>query len=212
MMIFDLVFILLFLGTVGALIAVVALLLMRQFKTASKLALFYGVGLLLYLSILIAVSIISPQRVIAMGEDRCFDDWCIAVEKVSYAQELGNEPLQTQANGEFWVVTLRLSNHARGRDQRASSTAVHLIDRNGQSYDLSLAGQEAFEAEYGTTSLLTSTIPLGQSLTVVQVYDLPPNVQDIVLTVEHPIGRFPGLLIIGSEASLFHKPTIVRLP
>ena len=212
MMIFDLIFILLVFTTVGTLIAVVVLLLLRQFKTALKYSLCYGVGLLLYLGLLMAVSLLSPQRVIAMGEERCFDDWCLAVENVSYAQELGPEQLQAQDNDVFGIVTIRLSNQARGRDQRASSTAIHLLDREGQIYNITPAGQAAFEAGYGATSELTSTIPLGQSITVVQVFEIPQDAQEMVLTVEHPVGRFPGLFIIGSEASLWHKPTIVRLP
>ena len=212
MMIFDLVFILLVFTTVGTLITVVVLLLLKHFKTALKFSLIYGVGLLLYLGILITVSLISPQREIVMGEDWCFDDWCLAVENVSYTQELGAEHLQAQTNDVFCIVTIRLSNQARGRDQRASSTAIHLLDREGQIYNIIPIGQAAFEAEYGATSELTSTIPLGQSITVMQVFEIPQDAQEMVLTVEHPVGQFPGLFIIGSEASLFHKPKIVRLP
>ncbi|MCB1044838.1 MAG: DUF4352 domain-containing protein [Acidobacteria bacterium] len=211
MNIFDLFFLFLVLATFSTLIADVALLFLGRFKTVLKLLLYYGVGLLLYFFALIAVSVTSEQREIAMKEDRCFDDWCIAVEDVSFAQQLGHEQYQAQAKGLFYIVKLRLSNHARGRDQRASSAAVHLFDRYGQNYDVSLTGQAAFEAEYGKTSTLTSTIPLGQSITVVQVFDVPQNADNIFLTVEHPVGWFPGLLIMGHESSLFHKPTIVRL-
>jgi hypothetical protein len=31
------------------------------------------------------------------------------------------------------------------------------------------------------------------------------------LTVEHPVGFSPGLFIIGDQASLFHRRTVVRL-
>ena len=39
----------------------------------------------IYLCVVIAVSLSTPRREIAMGEDRCFDDWCIAVESISGA-------------------------------------------------------------------------------------------------------------------------------
>ena len=159
-----------------------------------------------YLGVVVIVALASPQRIVALKEDRCFDDWCIAIEDVTLINELGQD-----GHGVFYVITLRLSNHARGRDQRASSIAIHLLDDQGRTYDLSPLGQAVWEAQQGPTAPLTSTVAVGQSLTTVQVFELPQDAHDVSLTVEHPVGPSPSLFIIGDEASLFHKPTIVRL-
>jgi hypothetical protein len=212
MMIFAFLFIALALTTVVALVLAVIHVVHGRFQQAGNLLFRLGVGLVLYLAIVALVGLFSPQRVVALGDDRCFDDWCVAVEDVALAQALGQgEPL-VQATGTFYVVTLRLSNHARGQDQRASSAAVHLSDRQGQQYDISLEGQKAFIEQNGPVVPLTSLIPVGQSLKTVQVFDLPTEVGQVNLTIEHPVGFSPGLFIIGDEASLLHKPTIVRLP
>lgn len=115
------------------------------------------------------------------------------------------------AEGKFYVVTLRLSNRARGREQRAGSVAVHLLDQRGHVHVVSIHGQRAFESRNGVAAPLTSAIAVGRFVDTVQVFDLPTDSAEVSLAVEHPVGPSPGLFIIGDEASLLHKPTIVRL-
>ncbi len=206
---FELVLILGFLASIAVLAGAAVSALLGRSKLAGKLLVGLGVCLAVYLGIVAGVSLASPQRVLALGEDRCFDDWCVAVENVEKTAELGQG---TRAEGVFYVVTLRLSNQARGREQRASSAAVHLLDSTGRVYDLSPSGQAAYDAEWGAAAPLTSSLAVGQSLNTVQVFDLPKNAQGVGLAVEHPVGFSPGLFVIGDEASLLHKPTIVRLP
>lgn len=211
-MIFDLLFLLMVFASVILLAAVFVALAARHARAAGWLLAFGGAGWLLYLSVLVVVSLVTPQRAVAMDQDRCFDDWCVAVEKATTTDALGRGASTVRADGIFHVVTLRLSNHARGRPQRAASAAVHLVDSRGRRYDVSLRGQAAFIAQQGATAPLTATLGVGQSLEVVQVFDLPLDASELGLTIEHPVGFSPGWLIIGDEVSLLHKPTIVRLP
>ncbi|MBU0494268.1 MAG: hypothetical protein KKA73_17090 [Chloroflexi bacterium] len=212
MAIFDLLLIIVVLAAVATLVAVVASALRGRLGLAVKLLAMYGICLALYLGVIVVVSLASPQRILTVGEDWCFDDWCMAVEEVRLVRELGQGEQIAQADGVFYVITLRLSNHARGRPQRASSAAVHLVDGHGQRYEVTPKGQGAFEAQWGPTAPLTSTLLVGQSIRIVQVFDLPNDAHDVGLTVEHPVGPSPGLFIIGDDASLLHKPPIVRLP
>ena len=210
-MISDLLFIVIVLASVVTLAAAAVSALRGRRQYAARLLVRYLALAAVYLVALVIVSLVSPQRVLAIGEDRCFDDWCIAVENVAITPELGQGEHLLRANGAFYVVTVRLSNHARGRDQRAASAAIHLIDHQDRWHDASPGGQRAYEEAHGPIVPLTATIPLGQSLTTVQVFDLPLDAHDVGLAVEHPAGFSPGRLIIGDEASLLHKPTIVRL-
>jgi hypothetical protein len=212
MMIFDLLFLVVLLTTVLALgRSIIALLRGQQTQTRQVLT-HAGLGLTLYLVVLIAVSLTTPQRVLALGDDRCFDDWCVAVEAVDQARVLGPDGQRLQAVGVFHIVTLRLSNQGRGRVQRASSAAIHLIDSHGRTYDLAPRGQAAYEAQHSVQAPLTVVVPVGEAVHIVEVFDLPVEAGPLGLTVEHPVGLSPGLLIIGNDASLWHKPTIVRLP
>jgi len=205
---FDLLFLLIVLVTVIVLLIAVVNLLRQRFAQVGKLLLRYGLGLALYFLILISVSLTSPQQVVAMKVDRCFDDWCVGVEDVTMKSELGN----VKPAGVFYVVTLKLSNQGRGRPQRVSSAAIHLLDGQGNSYAVSTPGMAAFEAQQGSIPPLTSVIEVGQPIITFLVFDVPQDAADIGLTIRHPVGPAPGLFIIGDEASLFHKPTIVRLP
>ena len=204
---FDLLFLVVVLATVIVLLISMVNVLRRRFAQTGKLLLVYGSGLTLYFLIRIIVSLTSPQRVVAMKVDRCFDDWCVGVEDVAQKSELGD----VKPEGVFYVVTLKLSNQGRGRPQRVSSAAIHLLDGQGNSYAVSTQGLAAFEAQQGSIPLLTSLIEVRQPIITYQVFDLPKDASDIGLTIRHPVGPAPGLFIIGDEASLFHKPTIVRL-
>jgi hypothetical protein len=212
MIIFDLLLIVVVLAAMAALAAIVVSMVRGRFRQARQLLALLGAGLACYLGIVVAVALVSPQRSVALKEDRCFDDWCVAVDAVTRASELGPDAQRVKARGVFYVITLRLSNHARGRAQRAASAAVHLLDGRGLTYDVSAQGQAAFEAQAGPVAPLTSTLPVGQFVTTVQVFDLPLDARDIGLTIEHPVGLSPGWFVIGDEASLLHRPTIVRLP
>lgn len=208
---FELLFVLLVLVLVATLVVAAVTALRGRRRRALALLGRVAIGVAIYLGIVVVVALIAPQRVFAVGEDRCFDDWCLAVRDVAIRPELGEGAGVVRAEGRFYVVTLRLSNHARGRSQRASSAAVRLIDGEGRTYEVSSRGQSAFEAEHGAAPPLTSTLGLGESLDTVRVFDLPADARDVGLTVEHPVGFAPGLFIIGDDASLFHRPTIVRL-
>lgn len=211
-MIFDLLFLLVVFATAALLVAVIAALAAGRSRLARWLLVLGAAGLVIYLGAVAAVSLASPQRILAVGDDWCFDDWCVAVERVATADALGQGASSVRADGAFHVVTLRLSNHARGRTQRAASAAVYLLDSQGRRYAVSSRGQAAFAAQHGATAPLTATLGVGRSLEVVQVFDLPLDASELGLTIEHPVGFSPGWLIIGDEASWLHKPTIVRLP
>jgi hypothetical protein len=211
MMIFDLLFIFVVLASAAALVfAAVSALLARRQRALTVLG-GYAVGIVIYLGVVAFVGLISPQRIFAVGEDRCFDDWCVAVADVTAVTELGEGADRVRANGQFYVVTLRLSNHARGRSQRVSSAAVHLIDDKEQLFEVSQSGQAAFEAQNGPALPLTSLLEVGQSINTVRVFDIPADSHHVGLTIVHPVGPAPGLFIIGDDASLFHKPAIILL-
>lgn len=210
-MIFDLLFIVVVLATLAMLVMAAIAGVRGRRQQATILLLRCGAVVAVYLGLVVVVSLVTPRRVLAIGEDWCFDDWCVAVDSVDFAPEVGPSDHPVRANGVFYVVRLRLSNHARGRAQRASSAAVHLLDGLGHRYEVSLDGQSAYEAQYGPTPPLTSTITLGQSVTTVRLFDVQSAARDVGLTIDHPVGFSPGLFIIGDQASLFHRRTVVRL-
>src|SRR5882724_5537376 len=117
MTIFGLVFLAAFLASVIALIAM-AYQAMRG-RTARAFLILGGwlAGVAVYLGISVAVAYSAPQRIIAVGDPWCFDDWCLTVKSVNRA-------------GPIYDVNLRISSQARRVTQRANAAWIYLRDEN----------------------------------------------------------------------------------
>ena len=76
MTIFDLIFILLFLGT---LIALLLSLILRKRRASSRILVSLGVVWCVYLAILAVTDVLASPKVFNVGEDECFDEMCFAV-------------------------------------------------------------------------------------------------------------------------------------
>ena len=209
MTIFDLVLILAVLGCILALIALCYFLLRRQWTRAKRVLLVLGSFLVVYTAVLLSVSLLSPQRVLAMHQDHCFDDWCLSVERVGQQSVVGASPIVITAHGAFYLVTVRVSSQARAIIQRALDAQVYLLDASGQRYDPDPSAQQALDATGQGGQPLDSELAPGSSFTRTVVFDLPKSSSHLALVVTH--GLFPDVLVIGSEQSFLHKPTIVPL-
>lgn len=209
MKLFDLVFIIVFLVTVALVVTVVFHAVIGRFAGAGRYLKVLAIVLGVYFTLLLAVSLLSPQSVVPLREDLCFDDWCITVDDVSFARQLGRPEAPVRPQGVFYVVTLKISNRSAGRPQRETNGGVYLLDSKGRRYEPSPEGQRAYEAQHGPTPPLSVTVEWRQSVSTVRVFDVPNDAQDLGLAVVH---SGPGLLIIGDSDSLLHKKTVYKLP
>jgi hypothetical protein len=209
MTIFDLVFLLAVLGCVLVLCSLFYFLIRRQWIQMRRVSLALGSFLVVYAVVLLSVSLLSPQRILTMHQDRCFDDWCLSVERVAQQPTLGSSPSIVTARGEFYLVTMRISSRAKAITQRALDVQIYLFDASNQSYDPSPMGQQALDATGKGGLPLSSELMPGGSFTRTVVFDLPGGASHLALVVTH--GLFPDRLVIGSEQSFFHKPTIIDL-
>jgi hypothetical protein len=192
--VFDLLFLVLFLTGAGALIAAGVNAVRGRKARAATLLKRCGVGLAVYLSIVVAVSLLSPQRFSALGDSQCSDDWCIAVSSATRTAVLQGSRID---------VDFRLSSRARGVAQRERFVTVYLRDSQGRRYDP--------EGDTAAVPFDTLLAP-GQSITASRSFVVPEAAVILGLVVAREGGgRFPGCCIIGDESSLFHKRTIVRL-
>ena len=209
MTIFDLVLILAVLESVLTLCVLFFFLLRRQWRRARHVALALFSCVVLYAAVLVSVSLFSPERVLTMHQDRCFDDWCLSVERVVQRPTVGAAPTVVRAHGTFYLVTARVSSQAKAISQRALDAQVYLLDAKGQCFDPSAPGQQALDATGQGGQALSSELAPGDSFTRIIVFDLPKGSSHLALVVTH--GQFPDLLVIGSEQSFIHKPTIIEL-
>jgi len=193
MSIFDLLFIAVFLATAATLLSVAFLAIRgrgaRALAILRRLCICAGA----YFGIVAITSIFLPRIAMQVGERRCFDDWCIAVENASRQPAGGHVA---------YSVTFRLSSTARRVSQRENSLAVYMTDDRGRRYDPAPNKPDVpFNVQLGPQESVTAT----------RVFEVPGDAHDLGVVISHE-GGFPiGWFIIGYE-TWFRKPAIVRLP
>jgi hypothetical protein len=192
MSIFDLLFIVLILATIVTLVVAAVMAFRGRGRRALVILLRLGVCAAVYLGIVILVSLVSPRRVLNVGDDQCWDDWCVAVSNMQ----------RTKADASVrYVVTLRISSRSGRRAQRGRGSYVYLMDDDGRCYD-PVPDRTAIPFDVLLQPL--------EAVNVTRVFELPADAHHPVLVMSHG-GGFPGNIIIGDSESLFHKRTVVRL-
>lgn len=192
---YDLLFLGVSIGSLGGLILATILAATGRWRRAGRLGAVVLAVWLVYAGVLVAVSLSTPARLLTLGEDRCYDDWCIAVVE-SHSVTIGSETTLT--------VTLRLSSRARRVTQRENGLIVYVLDGTGRRTD----------PRVETESLpLNTVLQPGEKLETTRVFELPAGVRDLALVLDR-VGwdRVPGLLIIGDDSSWLHAPARIHLP
>jgi len=209
MQLFEVVFIACFLFVTFSCLRIGWLLVRRRREAALRnlkgVAALVGV----YVAVVIIVALLSPQRVFQVDETRCFDDWCISVEGARAATSVGINVHPVR--GRFLLVTLRVASRARRVRQSEPHTQVYLRDVDGNPYEVAEAPQQAFEAANGRQLSIGTMLDPGGAFTTVRVFDIPPDLKEIGLALRQTGVPGPGLLVIGDDASLCHKPFIFRI-
>ena len=194
MTVFALLFLALFLAAVVTLI-VAGVLALRGFRAGALARLrLVGMSAAAYMGVVVVVALVTPQRFLAIGDEQCSDDWCIAVRAVR------QQPASTST---MYNVTFGLMSRARGVAQRERSVGVYLRDARGRRYD---PAGDAGDIPFDTLLHAQETIEATRR------FEVPAGADIVGLVVTREGGiPGPGCCIIGDEGSLLHKKTIVRL-
>ena len=184
---FDLLFILLFLTAVGVLVSALVSALRGQRGRAARRLRGLAAAVLIYMGIVAGVSLLTPRRVLATGDEQCSDDWCIAVQGA------------TRSGDSAIPVTFRIASRARRVTQRERFVVAYLRDAGGRRYDPDPAPQQpAFDVALNP----------GAVVSTVRVFHVPPRVAGlgVIITREGDV-PFPRCCIIGT--GVFHKDPVV---
>jgi hypothetical protein len=193
MTLFDLLFLLLFFVAAFTLSAALWFALHWQFARACRLLLKLLAGAAAYMTIVIAVSLILPRRVIKLGHPLCFDDYCVSV--VGFTRK-------SQGSRVEYTVDLRLSSRALRVSQRENNLVVYLTDNSGRRYN-----PVANNSDLPFTVLLRPQ----ESILVSRSFLVPGAAGEVAAVIGHE-GGFPiGWFIVGYD-TWFRKPPLVRLP
>lgn len=194
MSIFDLLFILLFLASVVTLLTALVVAIRGRYRKALRIMLIYAACFAIYMTIVFVVALTAPQRIVELGEDRCFDDWCIAVAHADH---------HATPEGIACTLTIRISSRAKRVDQREKGIQVYLLNSQGRRF--------APQPEPSAIPIDTLLHP-GDAFETKRSYLLPNDARDIGAVVAHEGSFcFPVCFIIGDDGNPLHKPTIVPL-
>lgn len=131
------------------------------------------------------------------GQDVCFDDWCATV--LSYDKT--DRIVDQNPAGQFIVLTIKMTNMAKGIAQKPSEPRVHIIDDKGHSWGTSSVGQDAFEKLQGHQISLDQRLELNQSLETKLVFDIPKTATNLKAIIEE--GPFITNLLLQEDKKVF---------
>jgi hypothetical protein len=205
MTLFDLLLILLLLATVAGVVTAFAALFFRRRALATRSLVAVVSAWAVYLGIGTAVALMTPQHIVSLGEDRCFDEMCFAV--MGY-----HRTPSTNAGKSLYLVDVRISNRSRGRAQREIGRKGVLIDRSGRVYQASTQGMQALSPANGMPLPgLDAEVAPGQSLQTKLVFELPEEVHYPGFALGSDLAFNPARIVIGDEDHYLHWPTVVPL-
>ncbi len=167
--------------------------IVATFRTITIISFCYGLlWVIFYLK--------STEVAIPFGKDVCFDDWCATITHVERPKTLGKQ----NPHGQFIVLHVRMSNHAKGIAQKPSEPRVHLIDAQGHLWAFSKDGQQALENVVGRQIPIDEKLELHQSLETQLVFDIPQNAKKIKAIMEE--GPFITRLLLHDDIKVFVLP------
>jgi hypothetical protein len=190
MSIFDLFFIVCFLASLVTLLTAVVTLIRGQRVKALKILKRFGICLAIYMCIVVVVALATPRRLVNLGEARCFDDWCISIDRAEH-------------RGTTYKVSVQLSSRARRVAQRERGIRLFLTDSQGRRFD-----------PVPDPSAIPMDVLLqpGQTVETQRSFTVPDDARDVGAAVVHEGSYcFPTCFIIGDEENPLHKRTLVPL-
>ncbi len=190
------VFIILLLVLVGGII----INAIRRRPLAKKAGLLAGV-FIAYAAMWSIFYLSSSDKPIPFNTDSCFDDWCATVTGLDTAGMVGIGPAAIRAKGIFYILHVRMSNHARGIAQSPSEPRIHIVDGQGQFWAVSVEGQKALENAEGKQKEIGERLELHETLETKLVFDLPPHQDGLKALIEE--GPFITKLLLPEDKEVF---------
>lgn len=168
---------LIFLITVFTLFILTVSLLIKMIRRKSpvKTLLIISAIVLIYGVTWAVCNLTRKQVPVPLGTEVCFDDWCATVSKS--VTNVTGDSIQV-------LLTISMSNHARGIVQKPSEPRVHVLDASGHAWSYSSVSQQAYEQKYGAQPGIGHRLELHQSLKTVLVFMLPKRATGLQALIE----------------------------
>ena len=153
-----------------------------------------------YIAVLAGVSLNERQRMVAIGQERCFGEMCFTVTGVDEVPRyLGRNPAAEQSR--LIRVMVRVRNAARGKAQSERLIRAYLVDGQGRRWD---------ESRGVNGNRLTGQVQAGGEMVSEPVFKVAADATGLGLVFT--LGRWqPEVLVVGDSDSWLHRRTMVPL-
>ena len=173
----------------------------------------------LYLVVLTGASLTSQEKVLDLKERKAFCGFyldChlgVSVEEVQRVSHVGEDAEQVQADGVFYLITVRVNNDGMQARLPLRNPKATLIDAYGVTYTRSLEAEQALAEAEGVPMAFARSVSAGHSYTKTIIFDVPSAVRapKLLVTQGMVLDRFIERFLIGDEDSLFHRKTVFSI-
>lgn len=188
-----------FLATILAILILVIIILVKLIrkKPISKTCRTLLVVFFLYVLLWTIFYFKASNQTVPLATDICFDDWCATVTSYEKTEKISNQV----PSGQFIILTIKMTNKARGIAQKPSEPRVHIVDDNNHSWGVAIDGQKALENTQGQLFPIDQRLELHQSLETKLVFDIPKNSTNLKALIEE--GPFITKLLLKSDNKVF---------
>jgi hypothetical protein len=126
-----------------------------------------------FLSLIAMLAALNRRdQLVGLNKEIQYDDFAFSITGVRKMKAIGTGESGSIAQGDYYLVSLLVSNHAMRVDYSFKNDTAVLVDQQGREFHFSPVGQRALEASQGTSGC-GSPIPAGSSCTTELVFDLP---------------------------------------
>jgi len=169
---------------------------------AVTLAIVAAIGI----SLLAILALLNRRdQTVGLNQEIQYDDFAFSVVDLRRTDTLGKTDSQP-ANGVYYVVTIKVSNHAVRVDYRFKKNSAVLIDILGREFHFSRSGQEALEAAKGQEC--ANPIPAGAHCLTDVVFDLPAGarVSELKISEGGLAGDILDVVFFGKKRIALEAP------
>ena len=134
------------------------------------------------LSLLAMLAVLNRKdQTVGLNQEIQYDDFAFSVQGVRKMSSLGGGDPQNGAQSVFYVVTLKIANHAKRVDFTFKRPSAILVDDAGREFHLSENGQQSLDATHSNNC--SGPIPAGASCTTELAFELPENAPASLLRI-----------------------------
>lgn len=201
--------VLLMLMTIGGLITAVILLVVAWLNEFIWLKKFVVGGVAVwfafYIAMLVGFSLASTEKTLPIGKEK---EYCgfyfdchmhTAVENVHRTKSLAD----LTANGEFYIVTVKVFSDARRATLGLLTVDAHVIDAGGKTYTRDIDAESQLPSQPDFEKKVSPLASFEKEI----VFDLPVDVQKPRLDIREGYGidHVIEAVLVDDEDSIFHK-------